>query len=563
MSVSYNGKKIIPAPLINIDKAYQKSGDGSKVGVLYNLSINGTLLPWKGSPSGNYSSVNDAFWTLGGFPPDETFDATDGAAFDRLLRKQEALRDLFIDEGKSLEWQPAGGQPVVKCNPRVLGVTFPEGNWADRAEYTINLEADWIMMTNAPSGEDLGLLETPLIQNAAESWSFEEIEGFEGTSFRVSHSVKAKGIIGYDENGNALGPAWQHARDWAITKADGTIDSTIASNAVDFANLTGGSFVKNTTVDEKTGDYSISESWVLSSGTTYVEKQFSANRALLTDEFTATYTGTIFGVQTGEGRGGDQAVSNAKAAVPTDTAARTETMSELGSFLDGLVLGTSPNQKNIGINHQNGTVTFSFDWGIDSDATFSRTCEASLDFNSENNIYTLRLSCDIEGIGEDSAARLANSRAAILSNAAALSLAQTLVGSSLPGGVTIVDTPISTASSYNEKTGGIRASYSWTSTNINDPQISVQTSLPNDVSASLIIPGRSAGPIIQNMETQTGEIITVVLTSENNESKPSTAVTQATMDSFVSAASWFVDKDDDSYNENNGRYTRTRVYVVR
>ncbi len=561
MSVSYNGKKIIPAPLVNINKTYQKAGDGSKVGVLYSISLNGTLLPWRGSPSGNYSDINNAFWSLGGSPPDETVDATDGAPFDRLLRKQEALRDLFSVDGKSLEWQPAGGQPVVKCNPRVLDITFPEDNWADRAEYTIGFEADWIRFTNAPSGEDFDDLDTLLIQSAAESWSFEEIEGFEGTAFRVLHNVRAKGIIGYDENGIALGTAWEHARDWVDTRASGTIDSIIMSGAIGSAGFIGGSFVKNTTVDEKTGDYTVAESWVSSSGSTYTEKQFACNKALLADEFTATYNGTIFGIKANEGKGGSQAIDNAKAAVPTDDAARTETTNQLGSFLGSNVLGTAPSQKNIGINNQNGTVTFSFEWGVDVDATFSRVCEASLDLVKETNIHTLRLSCNIEGIGKDSATRLANSQAAILSDAEALSLAKSLVGGSLPVGVNIVDTPVGTGSSYNEKTGAVTASYSWTSTNVSDPQISVQTSYPSDVSAKLTIPGRDEGPIIQDMETQTEKVITVSLSSENNKTQPDNASTIALMDAFV-LGSFLLDKDDDTFNTQSGRYSRTRVYTL-
>jgi len=562
MSVSYDGKKIIPAPLITINKTYQKTADGSTVGVLYDMSLAGTLLPWKGSPSGNYTDINDAFWILSDYPPDEPVDATDGADFDRLLRKQDALRYLFRTDGQSLEWQPAGGQPVVKCNPRVLGIEFQENQWVDRSNYVVNLETDWIRFNNAPSGEDINVLETSLVQDASESWTFEEVEGSQGTSFTTKHVVKAKGIIGYDENGVSLGPAWQHAKTWVDIYATGSLDPVVLSGALGSTSFIGGSFTKNVSVDEKTGDYSVIESWVVGSDTTYTEKQFSFNRALLTDQFTASYNGTIYGIKEGEAKGGSQAIDNALAAVPTDANARTETLNELGSFFGSLTLGTSPSQKNIGTNHQTGTVTFSFQWTVDEDETAKTICEANLDFSKDTGIYTLRLTCDIAGIGEDSATRLSNSRASMLSTSAALSLALSLVNGSLPGGVTMISTPTSISSSYNDTTGAIRTAYTWTSTNITDPQIVVQTNFPQDVSAQIIIPGRSLGPIVQDMNTQTSKVITVTLTSENNEFKPSNGSTIATMDAFITASSWLLNGDTDSFNENTGRYTRTRTYLI-
>jgi hypothetical protein len=570
MSVSYDSKKIVPAPLININKTYQKTGDGSKAGVLFNISANGTLVPFKGSPSGNYSDINDAFWTLGGNPPDEAIDVTDGATFDRILRKQEALRDLFKTDGKSFEWQPAGGQPVVKCNPRFLNISFAEGTWADKCEYTLELESDWIHFTSAPSGEDIDLLESELIQSANENWSFEEIQGFEGVSFNVTHSVSAKGILGYDENGVEVGPAWQNAKNWTDLKAIGSIDSTLASGAVGFGSFTAGSFTKSTTVDEKTGDYSVTESWILSSGNTYLEENFSCNKNLSDETFSARYEGTIFGVQQGERSGGSQAVANAKAQVPTNAEAKTTTENAIGSFLEGNVLGVTPTTKSISVNNANGSVNFSFDWTADEDETFSRTCEVSLDFNKGTNIYTLRLTCNIQGIGDTADDKLNNAKAAILSNAAALALAQSLVGDALPAGVTIITAPVSTSSSFNENDGSVRTGSTWTSATTTDPQITVQTTFPKDVSVKILIPGRASGPAIQDMGTQTERIITVVLNSENNSSKPSNAVMIALMNSFAEqdfnvgdAATWILDNDNDNYNHNTGKYTRTRVYTVR
>ena len=140
MSVVYTrsdsvGRKIIPAPLLSITKNYNSDEDGTKRGTLYSINVQGTLLPYRGSPSGNYSTLETAFWTLSGQPPDQPVGVTDGESFDLLLRKQEALRWFFSENGGTFEWQPLGGQPPVRCYPRIISIDFPEGQWADRSDY--------------------------------------------------------------------------------------------------------------------------------------------------------------------------------------------------------------------------------------------------------------------------------------------------------------------------------------------------------------------------------------------------------------------------------------------
>ena len=66
-SVVYDSKAIIPAPLVSVTKVYRTAGDGGKHGVGYEISLAGTILPFRGSPSGSYTlgDPSDAFWTLG------------------------------------------------------------------------------------------------------------------------------------------------------------------------------------------------------------------------------------------------------------------------------------------------------------------------------------------------------------------------------------------------------------------------------------------------------------------------------------------------------------------
>ena len=259
MPLSYDGKQIIPAPLITLNKVYNKTAVGKNVGVTYNIGLAGTLLPFRGSPSGNFTDLNNAFFTLSGDPPDEPFEGNN-EDFNHLLRKQEAIRFLFRNDGRSLEWQPEFGQPVMKCNPRVLDITFIEGTWADRVNYTISLEADKIFL---PTGvlDDEDQFDPKLIKTASEDWSFQEVAGTEGSGHIVTHTVTAQGVTEFDELGDLLDnkEGWEHAKDFVEARATGVVDPVIVAKALGAGNFLGGSFFSNTTVNEEGGTFSITE----------------------------------------------------------------------------------------------------------------------------------------------------------------------------------------------------------------------------------------------------------------------------------------------------------------
>src|SRR3990167_679805 len=96
MSIKYNSKKIIPAPFVNFSKTYNTAQDGTIVGSIFNFTLEGWLIPTKGSPTSS-----GTFWTDVGSPADETV-ATDDL-MSSIIRKQEALRDLFSVEGKTFQ----------------------------------------------------------------------------------------------------------------------------------------------------------------------------------------------------------------------------------------------------------------------------------------------------------------------------------------------------------------------------------------------------------------------------------------------------------------------------
>ena len=573
-TVVYDNKAIIPAPLITVTKNYRSAGDGSKHGVVYNISLAGTLLPFRGSPSGNYTlgSPSTAFWTLGGYPPDDTYIGGD-VPFALLERKQEAIRWLFREDGKLLEWYGGAASPV-KCRPKVKSINFPQGQWNDRCEYNIQLEAEYL---TGITDEDI--FDASGLQSVSETWQFTEMPGHDGKVYQISHVVSAKGELTYDEVTGSEINAWSNAKGWCDARIDGTPDNSFVTYATGFVDWVNGAYTKNTNVAQLDGSYAVTETWTITEAgvgelaATYVEKSFNIVNRTEDDAVDVSYNGVIYGLQEQEHVGGSSAVSNAKALVPTSSEAKTETETALGSLLGSFVIPISPSQRNIGINEKDGTVNFSFDWSAGEDENFTQGNEATLSYNSSNGTYTLVLNVDIEGNGDTKAERLNNARNNIPTDTVARALATTLIGSQIPAGVTFAGGHISKSNVLNETTGTSRTSWTWTDKDANNVNISVDIAYPQIVSAKILIPGRIAGPIIQRINTATAQTITVSYSSEGHSTKPISATIADTMDEAggvpygLGVSPWFpgsyiLENDRETWNPGTGKYTRSRSHTV-
>jgi len=574
-SVVYDSKAIIPAPLVTVTKVYRAAGDGGKHGVGYEISLAGTLLPFRGSPSGSYplGDPSNAFWTVGGYPPDETYVGGD-TPFVQLERKQEALRWLFREDGKVLEWYGGAASPV-KCRPKVRSINFPEGQWADRCEYRIELEAEYL---TGIIDEDI--FDASGLQDVSEEWQFSEVAGHEGKVFEISHVVSAKGLLTFDETTGDETQAWANAKGWCDARVAGTPDSTFVSYATGFTNWVNGSYTKNLNVAERDGSYAITETWRIREAgpgevaATYVEKTFTVIHRTEDEAVDVSYNGTIYGLHDQERTGGSSAVANAKAEVPTNAAAKTETETSLGTLLEGYVIPTSPTQKNVTVNEKDAVVTFSFSWSAGEDADYTQGNEATLSYNARDGVYTLSLSVDIEGKGDTKTARLNNARSNIPSDTDARTLAQTLIGSQKPAGVTFTGTHIAKTSALNETRGTSRTAWTWTDKDENNVDIVVDIAYPQIMAAKLFIPGRIAGPIIQRINTATAQQISVSYRSEGHGStKPDTDTVADTMDAaggvpygpLISPwypGSYILESDHEVWNPTTGKYSRTRVHTV-
>ena len=560
---SYNSKKIIPSPLVSINKSYINTGDDSHLGTTYDIQLTGTLVPFRGSPSGNYSDINNAFFTGVGDPPDQTTEDNPGD-FNSLLRKQEAIRHLFNVDGKSLEWEPGTGV-AVRSNPRVKSINFEQGLWVNRVDYTIDLQSDFIFI-NGIGTEDSTLAISGALKAATEQWTFSEIEGQAGSGFNVTHNVSAQAATIYDANGTLLEgkEAWEHSRDFVNNLVLGIVDTNIMNKVLGVTTWIGGRYTTNTIVAEKAGTYTVDESWVLRPSNTFITEDFSVVFAEDVDDPTITYNGTIFGLSNGENAGGQLALTNAKSALPSDTQARTSAITNIGSLIGSATIPDFPTVKNIGLNQTDGTLTFSFVWKAGDGALSTKTQEAALNFDANTGIYSLGLVCDIAGAGATAADKVTNAKAAIISDSQARTDALAIIGTQLPSGITISTDHQTKTTSINNTTGKIRITWAWTSADDNNVIIVVDTSFSGVVIAEIDIPGRTVGPIIQDMGTVTSQVITISLEGQF-DTKPANATIISQMDAElgIPVGDTHVTGDDESFSVTTGRYRRNRVYVVK
>lgn len=386
--VMYDGKRIIPAPLVTINKEYQRSGDGQKISPKFSLTISGTLFAYKGSPMSD-----GTFWSAGGYPSDEDVDAD--SRLSAIERKTEALRQLFATDGLELEFQSADGTAPIKCNPIIESINFPEGRWFDRATYTINVS------TNRLSGgtlvgdneENLGDFDFN-ITSASENWSLQSNEQAQGVSlslgegsnppsnndsrtYTLTHTINATGQLTFESDGSIAQPAWKNARDFVTARAGYSSDAISqallpigagpydpSAGAPDAPDNPGAPYnhTRSITYDEVAGTFNLTESWTIANQN-YLE-QFTVTTTEASD--TGVKRVGISGTVTGLYERSANSVS--------DTVTGYENADAAWSTIQGLlitraqnysgipVLNTVPVTATVGRNPASGVINYTYEY---------------------------------------------------------------------------------------------------------------------------------------------------------------------------------------------------------
>jgi hypothetical protein len=249
MPVVFNGKKIIPAPRVSIDKEIRRGEDGSAKSSGYRIALHGRFIAYKGGVG----------WTAPGYPPDQPEYLNQDSRMAGLIDKMGALNDLFdiSNEGKLLEIYPPDGSVPIKCNPRLLGISEPEGPWVEVADYTVSLEADKLFFGNHS-------LDTNITTPVDETWQLEQGDE-RGRTWRFTHNVSASAKRSYAADGSIIAQGWENARARVLPSLGIDTAKMFSAGVLDLNSATTGpyNYIRSENIDEGNGRYSVTETWLL------------------------------------------------------------------------------------------------------------------------------------------------------------------------------------------------------------------------------------------------------------------------------------------------------------
>ena len=292
--VSYDGKFIVPAPLLSISESYVRSADGTPLSGSFELTLKGTLLPDIGSPrsTGTFSITSAAANIR------ETGIVTDDQRFGSIIRKQQALRNLFtVSPGEPTTARldatvktetfldiitDDGTTTILKCRPMMASISFSEDINVIKNEYTITLTTNELSLggtggaitTNTNFSDFKGYN----LKSASDAVSFVYDNDYEG-SYSVTRSISAQSAkvfftekAGSGVAGDVTGKsAMALAQDWVEKRFSATGISTLSAYSL-MAPKAGYEFANHTTSeqgDDFAGSYSIQQNWK------YIKSSFS------------------------------------------------------------------------------------------------------------------------------------------------------------------------------------------------------------------------------------------------------------------------------------------------
>lgn len=427
-----------PTPLVQISEAILKTKEGT-FGVTYTITLTGTLLPNEGTPYALDPATNTCFDTFSGpltdvIGPYGQFDMVPTSTRNRppkqkvpkpeaaIFSKQRALRALFAQDGQRVEitdiFDDTGA--TITCYPRTVSVDFTEGQYVTRCDFTIVLEADYLLRGIDPNamfvdyegtfansglrGTDIAIEtllnnnDTAFVETYSEDWSI-EADDQAGESvdnpitYRISHSLTATGktvygpdLIGADYNYHTSPtqklnvPAWEQAKRFVQKRLSNggsgiaypNILGQIGSGTVNLVNSYGGyNHIRTEQINVTDGTYSVSENWILSSGTSNETYNMSVSTSNSDPFISVQIDGSIKGLRSISPTDfGNPAVVAASGAY-ANALKKYNQVSNSGKFgltsdiykrannLVAVELNSQPVSTSLAINQYNGEITYS------------------------------------------------------------------------------------------------------------------------------------------------------------------------------------------------------------
>lgn len=383
MSMRINDKPLIPAPFVNVTKNVGFTQDGRTLSSNYQITLNGTLLPNRGSP-------NSKGWHYGTGEPDSESYTTDADKFDSILAKQECLREAFQVPGAEFSWSSPESFNI-ECYPALKSINFTPGTWVTKSDYTIVLETDALNRYNTSEIEEcIALGASGLnLSDITDDWSIKERPDVSGV-YDISRNVSASARVAYTTGSVQGTEPWMNARTWVQAR----LTSDPLPSGLSIFSLTNGTLYNKTQeedINESNGFYSIRENYVYSHNNYFETRNVSRTTEYNqtsnsgADVINITVNGTINGLDVED----DLVAKLANARTYWNS---------IKSGL-GLSVGACNQATNISTTEDetDGSISYNASFINNSGSIFSNTYNVSINYN-ENAYPNVQIQGRIEGI---------------------------------------------------------------------------------------------------------------------------------------------------------------------
>jgi hypothetical protein len=329
-----------------------------------------------------------------------------------------------------------GDQPAVVCYPRVISITFEEGNYIHKCGYSITLQADTLLDKNHTvdnegnpvfqdgysdlKEEAIAALSGHFISSFSDNWSIEVDEALGETvgnlvvprSYRITHSTSATGKSHYypetaDPAKVVKTAAWQNAKkyvqrtllgdagqsgihfypnvgkflpQWSdphVQPGPERLDETLlGSGTVNLVDTYRGyNHVRTEQVDKSAGSYSVTDTWLLASGSAYETYSMSISQSSDNPFVNVSIDGSIKGLSeltsSAASFGGNQGVDVGSGTAYSNAISKFHEVSNSGKYgitsnifkranrAVAVELNSQPQSISLGTNEYAGDISYS------------------------------------------------------------------------------------------------------------------------------------------------------------------------------------------------------------
>lgn len=400
MPIIINGNRLVPAPLVTVNKEYIRTPGDGVVNTKYTFTLNGTLIAYKGNPESTGSTPDVAFTGSNVYatysPDDDPINTSlePSGYLTGIMEKQKALMNILTSGNNDTTFLEIVGFNADKglkgyCN--VQNIEFDDqSRWTDICGYTITLECPYLLEDPAPTGY--------LVEDPQETWNISEDTTYSASpsgmeeqhkSFKVTHTASAVGQRVFDSGGGFVSgwSPFQHASGYVHNVIGVGLDANSAPDSfLNIKTLLGDNFsvvnrVFSEEINEIAGTYSINEEFLVFKSGQLAREEVNISVDKDTSAFTkVSINGTINGLITTNPSGVTvDSWSNASGYFDSMSGL---IYSRANNYApDGTSLNTVPLSTNIGRNFSQGSISYAYNYDNRPSNTLSNALTEDIQIN--------------------------------------------------------------------------------------------------------------------------------------------------------------------------------------